>query len=253
MRCVVLHYPHHLPSREPRRLRTVEVWRVGEEARTRICANPRRPKVEIAQLIARAGRLAVNGLAFDTHWECGQAVADEAGCPVLGATEHDPSVPDAVMIYVNAHEIGDRDDLARSTALHELGHAVFDAPSWIERARTKGRSAAGPTRRLLVDAGTDVSPDPTAIDWREWRANEFMGAFLVPRGLLHKHLVRQAGELGLPLTGSATPADGLPVVNGSRLGFERLETLAIELAETFGVSIAFMLVRLRKYGLVRGA
>ena len=253
MRCVVLHYPHHLPSREPRRLRTAEIWRVGEDARARICANPRRPKVEVAQLIARSARLEVNGLAFDTHWECGQAVADEAGQPVLGATEHDQSVPDAAMIYVNAPEIGDRDDLARSTALHELGHAVFDAPAWIERARTKGRSATWPTRRLLVDAGPEVSPDPTPIDWREWRANEFMGAFLTPRALLHKHLVRHAGELGLPLTGSATPADALPVVDGSHLGFERMETLAIELAETFGVSIAFMLVRLRKYGLVRGA
>lgn len=253
MRCVALHYPHHLPSREPRRLRTAEVWRVGEEARVRICANPRRPKVGIAQVIARTARLEVNGLAFDTHWECGQAVADEAGQPVLGATEHDPSVPDAAMIYVNAPEIGDRDELARSTALHELGHAVFDAPAWIERARTKGRSAAGPTRRLLVDASSDVLPDATAIDWREWRANEFMGAFLAPRALLHKHLVRQAGELGLPLVGSAAAGDALPVVNGSRLGFERLETLAIELAEAFGVSIAFMLVRLRKYGLVRGA
>ena len=37
------------------------------------------------------------------------------------------------------------------------------------------------------------------IDWREFRANEFMGALLAPRTLLHRELIRRAIALDLPL------------------------------------------------------
>ena len=87
------------------------------------------------------------------------------------------------------------------------------------------------------------------IDWPEWRANEFMGAFLAPRRLLHRHMHKRAAALGIPLISMERDND-LPVVNGPKAGFDAIETLAIELAEMFGVSIPFTHVRLRKYALV---
>jgi hypothetical protein len=35
---------------------------------------------------------------------------------------------------------------------------------------------------------------PLAIDWREWRADEFVGTFLVPPGRLSQAVVRRASE-----------------------------------------------------------
>jgi hypothetical protein len=78
-----------------------------------------------------------------------------------------------------------------------------------------------------------------------------MGAFLAPRRLLHRHMHKCASALGLPMTGPER-ADDLPIINGRRAGFERIETLAIDLAELFGVSIDFIQVRLRKYRLISG-
>lgn len=76
-----------------------------------------------------------------------------------------------------------------------------------------------------------------------------MGAFLAPRRLLHRHMHKRAAALGIPLISLDQDAD-LPVVNGTKAGFDAIETLAIDLAEIFGVSIPFTQVRLRKYGLV---
>lgn len=234
MGCVVLRYPHYLPSREPRPMRAAEIWRVAEATRRQLCLHPKRPQVEIGSIITRCRRLEVNDLAFETHWECGRAVHDDDGMPVLGVTEHDRD-PSAAMIYLNGELMQDREDLVRSTALHELGHAVFDVPGWI---------AAGATQRSYrLDADRTRSPG----DWREWRANEFMGAFLAPRALLHSHLVRRAAALGMPLV-SAGRVDDLPVLRAS-LNDDYVETLLVDLAEIFGVSPDFIEVRLRKYDL----
>lgn len=239
MGCVVLRYPHYLPSREPRPMRAAEIWRVAEATRRQLCVHPKRPRVEIGSIITRCRRLEVNDLTFETHWECGHPVHDDDGLPVLGVTEHDGD-PSAAMIYLNGELMQDREDLVRSTALHELGHAVFDVPGWIAAGRTPDRSYR-----------TDEDRERRPIDWREWRANEFMGAFLAPRPLLHSHLVRRAAALGLPLVSSGR-YDDLPVLRVS-LAESYVETLLVELAELFGVSPDFIEVRLRKYGLATGA
>lgn len=247
---IILNYPHFRPSFEPKRLRAEEIWALGEAARTQIFGVTPRPKIEVARLIRRSRQLLVNGLAFETHWEIGRPVVDDAGNPVMGAVEHDESWPEAAMIYLNGDEIGDRDDLARSTAAHELGHAVFDTPSWIQRSRQRSLPFSRhelPERRFQPAPNTPASRE--TIDWREWRANEFMGAFLVPRRVLHRHMHKRASALGLPMTGPEGN-DGLPIINGRKAGFEAVETLAIDLAETFGVSIDFIQVRLRKYRLI---
>lgn len=252
---VIITYPHFRPSFEPKRLRAEEIWAIGEAARTQICGATQRPKIDITRVIKRSRQLRVNGIAFETHWELGHPVADDTGKPVMGAVEHDESWPEAAMIYLNGDEIGDRDDLGRSTAAHELGHAVFDTPSWIQRSRQRslqlGPNDPSPERRFQPAPGNAASANASAIDWREWRANEFMGAFLAPRRLLHRHMHKCASALGLPITGPER-ADDLPIINGRRAGFDRIETLAIDLAEIFGVSIDFIQVRLRKYGLISG-
>lgn len=248
---IILNYPHFRPSFEPKRLRAEEIWAVGEVARTQIFGATPRPKIDVARLIRRSRQLRVNGLAFETHWELGRPVVDDAGNPVMGAVEHDESWPEAAMIYLNGDEIGDRDDLGRSTAAHELGHAVFDTPSWIQRSRQRSlpfRKHELPDRRFQT---APSAPASQTIDWREWRANEFMGAFLAPRRLLHRHMHKRASALGLPMMGPEGDGD-LPIVNGRKAGFEAVETLAIDLAEAFGVSIEFIQVRLRKYRLIGG-
>lgn len=249
---IILNYPHFRPSFEPRRLRAEEIWALGEAARTQIFGVTPRPKIDLTRLIKRSRQLRVNGLAFEAHWELGRPVVDDAGNPVMGAVEHDESWPEAAMIYLNGDEIRDRDDLGRSTAAHELGHAVFDTPSWIHRSRQRslpfGRHEL-PERRYQPAPSTPASRE--AIDWREWRANEFMGAFLAPRRLLHRHMHKRASALGLPMIGPEGDGD-LPIINGRKAGFEAVETLAIDLAEAFGVSIDFIQVRLRKYRLIGG-
>jgi Zn-dependent peptidase ImmA (M78 family) len=255
---MIITYPHFRPSLEPKRLRAQEIWAIGEAARAQVCGTTQRPKLDVMRVIRRSRQLSVNGLAFETHWELGRAITDDAGNPVMGAVEHDESWPEAAMIYLNGEEIGDRDDLSRSTAAHELGHAIFDTPSWIQRSRQRslpfGPHGPSPERRFQLASTSETSgqASPTiGIDWREWRANEFMGAFLAPRHLLHRHMHKRASALGLPMTGTER-ADDLPVINGRKAGFDAIETLAIDLAETFGVSIDFIQVRLRKYRLISG-
>ena len=240
---LTLAYPHTYDSLEPARMRREEIWRIGESARAQIAIHPRRPKIEVSQVIARCKNLSINGLQFSTHWELGRPVTDDTGNAVLGAVEHDESWPLAAMIYVNGELIGDREELARSTSVHELGHAVFDVPAWIQGAK-EAKRLDGSRRRLLTQ---ELQTERT--DWREWRANEFMGAFLTPRRLLHVHMHKRAAGLRIPLL-ALDRSEALPVVNGRKASFDAIEALAIELAELFGLSLPFMLVRLRKYGLI---
>ena len=184
---LVLTYPHLRPSLEPERLRREEIWAVAEEARRQLCRGPR-PKVDLIEIAKRASRLQVNGLAFEARWDLDQGVTDDAGQPVFGALEHDPAFPFRATIALNGTFIGDRNNLARSTAAHELGHAIFETPAWIQRAQT---SADAPARRYRLSETAERAAG-AELDWVEWRANEFMGGFLAPRGLLHRHMHKRA-------------------------------------------------------------
>lgn len=244
-----LNYPHVSSSLEPKALRKEEVWLVAEVARDQICgANPR-PKINLERIVARTKTLQINGLSFETHWELGRDVTDDAGNPVMGSVEHDKSWPNAAMIYLNGELIGDRQDLALSTSGHELGHAVFDAPAWIKCSQGDSRRGAGAPRRLLKRGENSKGKANGTFDWAEWRANEFMGALLAPRHLLHLHMHKRAAALGIPMVGPER-GQGLPLVHGGRADFDAIEALATELAEIFGVSIQFAEVRMRKYGLI---
>ena len=240
---LVLTYPHLRPSLEPKRLRREEIWVVAEEARRQLCRGPR-PKVELALLSARCTRLQINGLAFELRWQFDRSVDSEDAHPSIGAVEHDPSWPTGATISIDSTVIGEREELGRSTAAHELGHAIFDSPAWIQGAQnTTSRPAS---RYDLTE-----TPDRAAaaeIDWVEWRANEFMGGFLAPRGLLHRHMHKRAAALEIPMIESGR-RDELPVVCPRTLP-PLIDELVGELADLFGVSESFMRVRLRRYDLV---
>lgn len=93
----------------------------------------------------------------------------------------------------------------------------------------------------------DTQTEPE-VDWVEWRANEFMGAFLAPRRLLHRHMHKRAAALSIPMVESPYRGE-LPIVCPYAM-IEEVDSLVSELAEMFGLSVPFMEVRLRKYGLV---
>ena len=252
-RKLVLDYPHHRPSFEPKRLKAESIWAIADAARVQVCSNASRPKVEIPHIVKRTRHLVVNGIAFEAHWELDHPVIDETGQPVAGAVEYDESYPQAALISINCDLLRGRDDLASSTAAHELGHAIFDTPSWIQHAANGSKHPPAVQTHHFQQAEyeeTCIDRLPaSAIDWCEWRANEFMGAFLAPRNLLHRQMHKRAAALGIPLVEAAS-SDDLPIVNERKASSEVIEALLIELAEIFGVSIEFIRVRLRKYQLL---
>ena len=252
-RKLVLDYPHHRPSYAPKRLKAESIWAIADAARTQVSGNAQRARVEISQIIKRTRHLVVNGIAFETHWELDHPVIDDTGQPVAGAVEYDESYPSAALISINSELLRGRDDLACSTVAHELGHTIFDTPSWIQHTANGANSpVVVPTHHFQSAVYEDTYLDrmpASAIDWCEWRANEFMGGFLAPRSLLHRHLHKQAAGLKVPLVEGPTTTD-LPVVNERRAGIDAIEALLIELAEIFGLSIEFIRVRLRKYQLL---
>ena len=240
---LVLTYPHLKPSLEPKRLRREEIWSIAEEARRQLCRSPK-PKVDIAQIARRTACLQVNGLAFELRWQFDQPVVDDADQPTLGALEHDPSWTAGATISMDSALIGEREELGRSTAAHELGHVVFETPAWIQSAQATSRGPAN-----IYHLTETLERDATAeMNWVEWRANEFMGAFLAPRAMLHRYMHKRAAGLQIPLIENGT-RDELPVVCPHALP-SLIDELVGELADLFGLSVTFIRMRLRRYGLV---
>ncbi len=109
----------------------------------------------------------------------------------------------------------------------------------------------------IVSPGPEHLSDSRSIngpmDWREWRANEFMGALLAPPDRLHRNLLRLARQAGLPVTFQAHRGKtGYPVVDARGLDGADLQPVADALADEFGLSEAFIWRRLVKYRLLHG-
>lgn len=224
-------------SGEPARLSAEAIRAVGADLRRQLLGMVVRP-LDAAALFRRAAKLRVNGHVLGIVWDIDHPVHDDEGEAVLGVCEHDPQEPAEVMISLNAELLADRPELLRSTAAHELGHAVFDMPA----AMAKGTARAFRSR---AEARSPEAP----IDWREWRADEFMGAFLTPRRQLTRAFTREAAGYDIPLRwrGGEVPT---PWLSAAVVGWSVIDAIAGALAEEFGVSESFIGVRLRKYGLV---
>lgn len=225
-------------SGEPRRLTATAIGARAAELRACLFGPAIRP-VEVPVLVRRLPDIAVNDRTIRLVWDLDHPVEDDAGVPVLGVCEHDPAEPTTVMISLNAELLADEPLLMRSTAAHELAHALFDMPAAL------GAGARRTFRTTTHAAFFDQAP----IDWPEWRADEFMGAFLVPIDRLARAVARQAGAQGLALRWGGAGAVARPKVTVAPDEPE-FGWMIDALAETFGVSPAFMAVRLHKSGFV---
>lgn len=187
------------------------------------------------ELMAALPHVEVNARPIDIIWDADHAVHDNRGVQVLGVCETDLDNPGGAYVSINGPLLGGRPDLMLSTVAHELGHVIFDVPADHRHYRAVTPSAAS-----LASAACSS----------EWRANEFMGALLVPAYELHRQLLSHARAEGLHLVRAPHQGrPGCPIVDG-RSDAEALAGVVAALAIHFGVSDSFIRVRLRRYGLV---
>jgi hypothetical protein len=225
---------------DPHRLSAKAIASIASDIRSRLFGIQPRP-VDVAALIAKTARLVVNGKPITLSWGLDRPIHDENGHEAIGVCENDPELPDTVMISVNASLLAHQSEVIRSTAAHEFAHAIFDMPA----------AMGGNIRRTFRTSVAPAIARPGApIDWVEWRADEFMGAFLVPADKLARVLPKHASALDLPFRWRAAP-DGRSVPFVDLDPSEgTLGLLVDDLAEAFGVTAAFMSVRLAKGGFI---
>lgn len=225
---------------DPHRLSAQAIARIASDVRTRLFGVQPRP-VDVEALIAKTARLVVNGKPISLSWGLDRPIHDENGHEALGVCENDPELPDTVMISINTSLLAHQPEVIRSTAAHEFAHAIFDMPA----------AMGGNIRRTFrTTAAPAIARPGTPIDWIEWRADEFMGAFLVPTDKLARVLPKHASALDLPFRWRAAP-DGRSVPFVDLDPSEgTLGLLVDDLAEAFGVTAAFMSVRLAKGGFI---
>lgn len=223
---------------EPARLTGEQVHAIAVRLRHSLFGPAIRP-IALDDLVRKASRFEVNGRPVEVSWDLDNAVVDTHGAPVLGVCEHDPEVPDTAIVAINADLVGGYPELRLSTAAHELGHTVFDMPAAMVRG--EGRVFRLYAQRL---------GDARVRDWREWRADEFMGAFLMPPAMAGKVVTQLAGEIGVGLRWVRPPRAEQPVPAPASSSFDAVESVVLGAAERFGVSPAFAAVRLRRYGML---
>jgi Zn-dependent peptidase ImmA (M78 family) len=228
-------YPHDPMSLEPKGLRQSRVAAIAASVREQLALTPGRLDVELVQLVSRLRSLTVNGMPLEISWELSRIVRDERGLPAYGACEAIGG--EHVLISINSQIVDDL-AMARSTALHELGHVVFDAPAWFNGEADATESA---NRRVF----SPHQPRSGPADWSEWRANEFMGNFLAPRPLLHRKLLELATDCGVPLV-KGRFCNEPPVA----LDCNELRLLVDALGDAFGLTGSFIRVRMAKYDLI---
>jgi hypothetical protein len=242
---ISLTYPH-TASGEPRPLRPQQIWMLASQVRRQLLDDPAARLLDLDDVVERAAEFVVNGVPYSAWWDLDHPVTKSCGTPVMGSTDFDPAAPDGVMVSVNGRELGGRDDLMRSTAAHELGHVVFDAPAWIRAATVASASWEDTTAHLPSPLGGGEAR------LREFRANEFMGALLAPATLIKVEFLRFAKRYRLPA--SAHPSEvlrGAPAFDGWACEEDAISEALVSLAERFGISESFVRVRLDRYDLLR--
>jgi hypothetical protein len=229
-----------LPSGSPRHLSAQFITECATALRFVMFGTRGKP-LEANELAAKATRFVINGRPMRIWWDIEHDVCDLDGKCVLGVCEHDPDEPDAVMISVSGPRLASRPATLRSTAVHELAHAIFDMPV-----------ALGSRARKIIRTVVEERRPAKGrkIDWPEWRVGVFMGAFIVPLDRLANAVARQAGAMDMPFRWRSGP-NGLPLpsIAGDR-DADMIDCLVESLADSFGVSPAFMAVRLKKGGFV---
>ena len=178
----------------------------------------------------------INGREVRFIWDIAHAVHGKDGELVLGICEYDPQEPRSVMISIHS-ELVQEPELFRSTTAHELAHAIFDMPAGL-----------GGKARRVFRTRRDLSRSAAPIDWREWRADEFMGTFLVPHYALSKAFARCVTGIDLRLRWRGSGKVPTPALLARETAAEAIDGITDLLAEEFGVSPGFMAVRIHKCG-----
>ncbi len=233
-------YRHSRFTADPERLSAADIWSVARALRSQLAEDGFERRLPLGEVTERLSRLDINGIAFDVAWDLDHRVLNRAGRQVMGVTEYDKASPDCVLVSVNGPMLEGADTLLRSTIAHEIGHLVFDAPGWIVvPPDAPVRSGFASMKNLR---------DP-----REVRANEFMGALLVPPSLLRVDWQRQARRHRFPPAARpSTVISGAPAYEATSLEMEAAEEAIFTLAERYCVSESFIRVRLERYDLLRG-
>jgi len=215
--------------------------------------------------LAGVNQLKVNGIQMAVDIDTDHPVHDEAGNPVLGVCEYDPSLPDTALVSVSPVSEIMQPSLALSTLAHELGHACFDLPGWIYDAHqgpdlfAEVETPQRIYRTITQDSDHLSQPSPRDQTERfaELRANEFMGSLLVPRLHLRVVAMTLAPQHGIKIHTGASLHPDFP---HSEMSFipphpDGFGSLAMEgfhqhLADLFGVSPRFIAVRMQHYGFI---
>ena len=234
-------YPHAPETAQPLPLSAELLWTVAAQMRATVARQPSPWALDPKALVLAASHLDVNGRVITATWDLDSPIRDEAGREVLGICETDPQLPGVALVSVNGAMVACRPELALSTIAHEIGHIVFDVPSTVDQ----------PARRYrAVTSGPDCLSKTQARSER--RANEFMGALLVPSHALHLRLVQCVRADGVRMVHA--PHRGRPGLRvlAADTDLEALAGLTAVLAADFGVSDRFIAVRLRRYRLIAG-
>jgi hypothetical protein len=262
---LILDY-RHCGRQRPLFIRHAEVEALALQVREQLVA----PEVDRLSLdtLGSVSRLMINGVSFDLFIGLDEVIHDEDGNPVLGVCEYDPGVPDTAMLSVSPVLDDGSTELMLSTLAHELGHAVFDSPGWmVDAARGPGlfEIAEGNARRVYRSTVRDADhfgAVPAHADLRgeayfaELRANEFMGALLVPRAKLSAVIEELAPDCGarisrVPSLGLDLPSPCFSLVADNPTDAACIDKLQQSVAHRFGVSQRFVQVRMERYGFLR--
>lgn len=235
-------FRHSTLTHEPERLSNREIWSVACQVRNQLLEDTLQRRLDLEAVDEKAARFAVNDIQYGALWDLDHDVRNSLDKEVLGVTEYHDSTPQHVLVSINGPRLQASENLLRSTIAHELGHVVFDAPGWLTL-----RGGA------FVQVASDINPGLAAQwDARETRANEFMGALLVPAPLLRVDWLRAVKRNRLPL--STKPSQviaGAPAIDGKMLDADTAMELMFSLSELYGVSSDFIRVRLARYDLLR--
>lgn len=238
---LVVRYTCCAAARTLRALAPATVRAVAVQVRRQLLPQPDALAVPLAALLEAAREISVNDRAFSVQWDLTRPLRDQSGRAVLGICDVDPAEPGWAYVSIDAPATANRPDLALSTAAHELGHLIFDVPAAMEEGQRQYRAVAR-CAGALDGAGRGA----------EGRANEFMGALLVPPVALHTRLLALARGEGLRLV--RAPHEGRaasPVVAAGNPA-DVVAGVVAALALEFGVTERFIAVRAARYGLIQG-
>lgn len=238
---VPMSYPHDPATGLPLPLSAETLWGVAGQLRAVVARQQSPWALHPRALVAATSHLEVNGRAITATWDLASPVRDEAGRSVLGICDTDPQMPGVALVSVNGTMVAGKPELELSTIAHEIGHVVFDVPVTVDQPSRRYRS---------VTAGPDCLSRAEVRSER--RANEFMGALLVPPQPLHLRLVQCARAERLRMVHA--PHRGRPGLRvlAEDTAPEAVAGITAVLASEFGVTERFMAVRLRRYRLVAG-